>query len=59
MDSKNKLLCSSQQKSSIFKTPRLEFPSTWGQLSALKFLPQYAHVLSNFLLFNMGSYKLL
>ena len=36
VDSKNKILCSSQQKFSIFITPRSEFPSTWGQLSTEK-----------------------
>ena len=45
-------------KFSIFKTPRLEFPSTWGQLSSLKHLPQYAQVLSNLRLLRTGSYKL-
>lgn len=58
-DSKNKFLCSSQQKFSIFNTPRLEFPSTWGQLSPWKNFPQYAHVFSNLKLLNLGSYKLL
>lgn len=58
-DSKNKFLCSSQQKFSIFNTPRLEFPSTWGQLSPRKNFPQYAHVFSNLKLLNLGSYKLL
>ena len=58
-DSKNKFLCSSQQKFSIFNTPRLEFPSTWGQLSPWKNLPQYAHVFSNLKLLSQGSYKLL
>ena len=27
-------LCSSEQKCSIFKTPLLEFPSTWGHPSS-------------------------
>jgi hypothetical protein len=58
-DSKNEFLCSSQQKFSIFNTPRLEFPSTWGQLSPWKNLPQYAHVFSKHNLLNLGSYKLL
>jgi|SoiMethySBSTD1v2_1073268.scaffolds.fasta_scaffold539393_2 hypothetical protein len=58
-DSKNEFLCSSQQKFSIFNTPRLEFPSTWGQLSPWKNFPQYAHVFSNLKLLNLGSYKLL
>ena len=58
-DSKNKFLCSSQQKFSIFNTPKLEFPSTWGQLSPWKNFPQYAHVFSNLKLLNLGSYKLL
>ena len=59
MDSKNKLLCSSQQKFSIFMTPRFEFPSTWGQLSPRKDIPQYAQVFSNHELLLLGSYKLL
>ena len=58
-DSKNKFLCSSQQKFSIFNTPRLEFPSTWGQLSPRKNFPQYAHVFSNLKLLILGTYKLL
>jgi hypothetical protein len=32
VDSRNKILCSSQQKFSIFITPKVEFPSMWGQL---------------------------
>jgi hypothetical protein len=47
VDSRNKFLCSSQQKFSIFITPKFEFPSTWVQLSPLKNLPQYAQVFSN------------
>ena len=58
-DSKNKFLCSSQQKFSIFNTPRLEFPSTWGQLSPQKNFPQYAHVFSNLKLLILGTYNLL
>ncbi len=33
-------LCSSEQNCSIFKTPLLESPSTWGQPSPENILPQ-------------------